>query len=125
MSNMTQAQRAALASAFIFPGAGLWLLGQRLRSAIFALPAAAIIALLFINLFKVALRLDAELQAEANKGNYALDLAYLWRELHSAVFASPYWAEGKWLLLAAWLLSILSSYFAGKKRDLAAAKHSS
>lgn len=118
MSTMTHAKRAAIASALIFPGAGLFMLGQRLRGCIFAIPAALIIGLLFINLFQVALQLSNELDANAKRGDFGLDLPYLWNTLHGAVFESPYWADGKWLLLAAWLCSIMSSYAVGKKRDV-------
>ncbi|AQT61500.1 hypothetical protein CBP51_12565 [Cellvibrio mixtus] len=118
MSTMTHAKRAAIASAFIFPGAGLFMLGQRWRACVFAVPSAVIIGLLFINLMQVALQLSNELDAKAKRGDFGLDLPYLWNTLHSAVFESPYWADGKWLLLAAWLFSIMSSYAVGKKRDL-------
>lgn len=118
MSTMTHAKRAAIASAFIFPGAGLFMLGQRLRGCVFAVPAALIIGLLFINLLQVALQLSNELDAKAKRGDFGLDIPYLWNSLHGAVFESPYWAEGKWLLLAVWLFSIMSSYAVGKKRDL-------
>lgn len=122
---MTHAKRAVIASAFIFPGAGLILLGQRLRGCIFALPAAAIIGLLLVNLFQVAAQLSDELKAKAARGDLQLDLPYLWHSLHNAFFSSPYWEQGKWLLLAAWLLSIISSYAVGKKLDLARSNASS
>ncbi|MFC3115635.1 hypothetical protein [Cellvibrio fontiphilus] len=117
-AGMSHAKRAAIASAFIFPGAGLFLLGQRLRGCIFAVPSALIIGLLFINLLQVAIQLSNELDERAKRGDFALDIPYLWQSLHNAVFASPYWEQGKWLLLAAWLFSITSSYAVGKKRDL-------
>lgn len=119
MSNMSYAKRAAIASALIFPGAGLFMLGQRLRGCLFAVPSAAIMGLLFINLMRVAMRLSQELDANAKHGEFNLDLPYIWNTLHNALFTSPYWVDGKWLLLAAWVLSIISSYTLGKKRDLA------
>jgi hypothetical protein len=125
MTTMNNAKHAAIASAFIFPGAGLFMLGHRLRGCIFAVPAAAIIGLLFINLFRVAIQLSNELDAKAKRGDFGLDISYLWNTLHNAVFESPYWADGKWLLLAAWLFSIMSSYAVGKKLDLAAQQSSS
>lgn len=118
MKTMNNAKRAAIASAFIFPGAGLFMLGHRVRGCIFAVPAAAIIILLLIHLFQVATQLSNELDAKARRGDFGLDIPYLWNTLHGALFESPYWAEGKWLLLAAWLFSIMSSYAVGKKLDL-------
>lgn len=114
----SQAKRAAILSATIFPGAGLFFLRHYLRGCIFALPAALVIIMLFKNLFAVAFRLNAEMAAEAEKGNYAIDISHMWNALHGALFTSPYWDQGKWILLASWILSIISSYFAGRKADL-------
>lgn len=115
---MSYALRAAISSACIFPGAGLFLLRQYLRGCIFAVPAALIILLLFINLFSTAFKISAELQRKADAGNFAFDVVAIFHQLHSALFTSPYWQDGKWILLASWLLSIASSYFVGKKMDL-------
>jgi hypothetical protein len=115
----SQAKRAAILSATIFPGAGLFFLRHHLRACIFALPAALVIIMLFKNLFTVAFKLNDELAAEAAKGNFMPDISHMWNSLHSAMFSSPYWEQGKWILLASWILSIISSYFAGKKADLA------
>jgi len=114
----SQAKRAAILSATIFPGAGLFFLRHYLRGCIFALPAALVIIMLFKNLFAVAFRLNAEMATEVEKGNYAIDISHMWNSLHGALFTSPYWDQGKWILLASWILSIISSYFAGKKADL-------
>ncbi|WP_062064792.1 hypothetical protein [Cellvibrio sp. OA-2007] len=119
----SQAKRAAILSATIFPGAGLFFLRHYARGCIFALPALLVVIMLFINLFSVAFQLNAELSAEAAKGNFAIDIAHMWNTLHGAIFTSPYWEQGKWILLASWLLSIVSSYFAGKKIDIAAQKN--
>ena len=117
--SFSQAKRAAILSATIFPGAGLFFLRHPVRACIFAVPALLVIIMLFVNLFSVAFQLNAEMRAEAAKGNFAIDIAHMWNTLHGAIFASPYWEQGKWILLASWLLSIISSYFAGKKIDLA------
>ena len=119
----SQAKRAAILSATIFPGAGLFFLGHYIRGCIFALPALLVIMMLFANLFTVALQLNAEMSAAAAKGHVAIDFAHLWHSLHGALFTSPYWEQGKWILLASWVLSIVSSYFAGKKLELAHVKH--
>ena len=115
----SQAKRAAILSATIFPGAGLFFLRHHVRACIFALPALLVIIMLFVNLFSVAFQLNAEMSAEAAKGNFAIDIKHMWNTLHGAIFASPYWEQGKWILLASWLLSIVSSYYAGQKIDIA------
>ncbi|HEY0894117.1 MAG TPA: hypothetical protein VGE32_13740 [Cellvibrio sp.] len=114
----SQAKRAAILSATIFPGAGLFFLRHHLRGCIFAVPAALVIIMLFKNLFAVAFKLNEEMAAEIEKGNMAIDIGHMWNSLHGAMFTSPYWEQGKWILLASWILSIISSYFAGKKADL-------
>lgn len=115
----SQAKRAAILSATIFPGAGLFFLRHHVRGCIFAIPAALVIIMLFKNLFAVAFKLNDEMAAEAAKGNFSFDIAHMWNSLHGAVFASPYWDQGKWILLASWVLSIISSYSAGQKIDQA------
>lgn len=115
---MSRALRAAIASACIFPGAGLFILRHYVRGSIFAIPAALILALMFNNLFSTAFAINEQLQQQAERGNFAFDVIALFHQLHNSLFASPYWQDGKWILLASWLLSIGSSYFVGKKIDL-------
>lgn len=117
--SLSKAKRAAILSATIFPGAGLFFLRSYVRGCIFAVPALIIILMLFKNLFAVALQLNEEMAAEAARGNFALDISHMWSTLHGSLFASPYWDQGKWILLASWILSIISSYFAGQKIDQA------
>lgn len=115
---VSYAMRAAVCSACIFPGAGLFMLRQHLRGCIFAVPAAVILLLLFKDLFAAAFRINDRLKEQAELGNFSFDFIALFHELHGSLFASPYWQDGKWILLASWLLSIASSYFVGKKFDL-------
>ncbi len=117
-NSLSYALRAAISSACIFPGAGLFLLRRYVRGCIFAIPAAWIVLMLFANVFSTAFAINAELQRQADEGNYAFDVVAIFHQLHSALFTSPYWQDGKWILLASWLLSIISSYFVGKKLDM-------
>jgi hypothetical protein len=114
---LSNAKRAAILSATLFPGAGLFFLRSYVRGCIFAIPALIIIVMLFKNLIDEAIKLNRELAEQAERGNLALDITHLWSSLHSALFTSPYWEQGKWILLASWILSIISSYAAGKKID--------
>lgn len=111
---MDNAKRAAIASAFILPGAGLFLLKHYIRGCIFAIPATLVVGALCINLLGAAVKLNNEIAGRMP----SIDLIMmLWNRLHTAMFESPYWDQGKWILLASWLLSIISSYYAGKKLD--------
>lgn len=116
---LSHAKRAAILSATIFPGAGLFFLRHYVRACIFAVPALIVVAMLFINLFSATIQLNKELAIQAERGIYALDISHLWSTLHSSLFTSPYWQQGKWILLASWILSIISSYSAGKRIDQA------
>lgn len=111
---MNNAKRAAIASAFIYPGAGLFLLKHYVRGCIFAIPATLIVGAMMINLMQITSALSQEIQGKILTPEL---LAYLWTSLHGAIYASSAWHEGKWILIASWLLSIISSYFAGKKQD--------
>jgi hypothetical protein len=115
----SQAKRAAILSATIFPGAGLFFLRSYVRGCVFAVPALVVIVMLFKNLFAVAFQLQDQMALEAERGNFMPDISHMWNSLHGAIFSSPYWQQGKWILLASWILSIISSYFAGQKLDQA------
>jgi hypothetical protein len=114
---MNYAKRAALASLFIFPGGGFFLLKQYVRGVLYAAPAAVVIVLLFKNLIEVTLKISEQLNQNIARGNLNIDLISLWSQLHGAFYSSPYWHNGKWILLVTWLLSGIASYYAGKKID--------
>jgi ABC-type amino acid transport system permease subunit len=117
-TTFSQAKRAAILSATIFPGAGLFFLRHYVRGCIFAIPALLVIIMLCKNLFTVAFQLQKEMAIQAERGHLMPDISHMWYSLHGAFFSSPYWQQGKWILLASWILSIISSYFAGQKADL-------
>lgn len=116
---MQNAKRAAIASAFIYPGAGLFLLKHYVRGCVFAIPATIVILMLFANLLHVSAELNREIAGQMISP--AL-IHMMWVKLHSAFYDAPTWQNGKWLLLASWILSIISSYSAGKQLDVANAK---
>src|SRR6188474_2989942 len=90
----SQAKRAAILSATIFPGAGLFFLRNYVRGCVFAIPALVIVVMLFKNLFTVAVQLQDEMAAEAARGHLMPDISHMWNSLHGAIFASPYWQQG-------------------------------
>ncbi len=113
---MNHAKRAAIASAFIYPGAGLFLLKHYVRGCIFAIPATLIVVAMMMDLLQAAAALQQDIQGESLTP--AL-IQHLWTSLHTALYESRALREGIWILLASWVLSIISSYFAGKKQDVA------
>jgi len=103
MSNST---KALLCSAFIFPGAGLWLLGERGRACVFALPAAVAI----INLTQGIWRIAQHVKEQLLSGELALDLPQIVAQVHLALAEASQLETSVWVFLAAWILGLASTY---------------
>jgi hypothetical protein len=119
---MTKAGKAALFSAIIFPGAGLWWLKHYKRACIFIIPA--IIALWYLTslLYNAILPAYTKMLRDIEEGIRVLDIntvLKLTQEIHNniAVVQSQLNAA-QFIFIACWLCSIVSSYFVGKKIDL-------
>lgn len=112
---MKKATRAALLSSLVFPGLGLIYLRHYVRGSIFAVPAALVLFLFFHFLQQQAALISAELTQHPEQ----LDIMQIAQQLHSAIYNSSIWQEGRWVLLASWILSIPSSYTLGQKIDRA------
>ncbi|MES2673996.1 MAG: hypothetical protein V4660_07120 [Pseudomonadota bacterium] len=112
---MQKSTKAALYSAFVFPGVGLFWLKQYGRGSIFFIPA--LIATLYI--MNGLLLVSGELNAKAalNPEIY-LDVTFLVSAITSSIVKNiPYLVQAKWFFITAWLLSIASSYFVGLSQD--------
>ncbi len=118
---MTATHKALLLSLFVFPGAGLWALGQRGRAMVFALPAAVAVIYLFQGIWQIAMSL-AEQSAEAI---LRLDFASVFAQVHTAVAQAEQLQTPVWVFIAAWILGLASTYSVGKlqeQKQLAAAQ---
>jgi hypothetical protein len=93
------------------------MLRQYKRGLIFALPVLVIIIMLFKQLLALATQIGADLSNHPEQ----LDILQISEQLHAQFYSSAYWVQGKWIILASWLLSIVSSYANGHKLDLAKA----
>jgi hypothetical protein len=71
---------------------------------------------MMMDLLQAAAALQQDIQGESLTP--AL-IQHLWTSLHTALYESRALREGIWILLASWVLSIISSYFSGKKQDVA------
>ncbi len=108
---MQKSTKAALYSAFIFPGAGLYWLKQYARGSVFFIPA--LIATLYIMNGLILVSGELNAKVETNPDAY-LDFPFLVSAIRSSISNNiPYLNQAKWFFIAAWLLSIASSYFAG------------
>lgn len=115
------ASRAALMSLLIFPGVGLIWLGERVRGAIFAVPVFVILMMWIRDIWSAAREYTDALVASSAPSFTEL-YAALFDKTHELLFASVWWQEGKMVLLASWLLSVVSSWVVGKRRDIALSK---
>lgn len=125
---MSKAAKAALFSALIFPGAGLWWLKHYWRACIFIIPSGLILMQICRLLAQVIAPVYKKILREAEIGLIdPFDLLGLYVRLYKDVFLAlePHQAQldfAKYILIACWLCSILSSYFAGKKMELQGAQ---
>ena len=120
-----KATKAALFSAFIFPGAGLWWLKQYLRACIFIIPCCASLWYIASKLYQGVAPVYTNLQRQAEEGLINVtDISGIYSklstEIHNSLAAQQsQLGAAEMILVACWLCSIVSSYFVGKKMDLA------
>lgn len=122
---MNKAKKAALYSALIFPGAGLLWLKQYVRAAIFIVPTLIALWYLCSTIYNAVAPVYAKMLSDAQEGILVVDpsdLSGLYLKLHHEIYQSIATHQGalevaKIVLIAAWLCSIISSYFVGKKME--------
>ncbi len=125
---MKKATKAALYSGLVFPGVGLLWLKQYARAAIFIIPTLTALWYLCSTIYHTIAPVYAKMLRDAEEGILVVDptnLTSLSLKLNQEIAQSLSAHQGaldlaKGILIAAWLCSIVSSYFAGKKLDLAA-----
>jgi len=121
---MTKAGKAALYSAIIFPGAGLWWLKNYTRACIFMVPAIVTLWYITSIIYKSVEPAYSKLQRDAAEGlidvfNFGGIYSKLSEEIHRSLAAQQsQLLTVEVILIACWICSIISSYFAGKKLDL-------
>ena len=111
---MKHSHRAALYSLVIFPGAGLWAIGEKKRALIFIIPCVIVCILMVANIMHIT----QEMTQKMVDGLIPFDVINLFLEVRRQIYADPAVRRYLLILIAAWLLSGLSSYFAGKKKEL-------
>lgn len=126
--SMNKANKAALLSALVFPGVGLWWLKHYARASIFVLSASVSLGYLINTLYRSIAPAYSKLLRDAEAGvivindrNFASVFNQLHHEIMQAVAAhQSQLSAAQYIFIACWLCSIMSSYFAGKKLDLSA-----
>jgi TM2 domain-containing membrane protein YozV len=114
---MSQALKAALFSAFIFPGSGQFLLKKHIRG---ALLASVSILCVWI-LLSTALEKAQEISRKIQSGEISLDIARITEEVSRlAAGSGTQQAEiATYVLLVCWLVGIVDAYWVGRLQDKA------
>lgn len=110
---MKPSTRAFIFSLLIFPGAGLWALGKKQRALMFIIPTSILLILLMVRLISITQSIINKMITQT----FSIDIKRLYLEVHSQLFSDPLIQQFLWLLLAAMILSSISSYFVGKKME--------
>ena len=122
-----KANKAALFSAIIFPGAGLWWLKQYVRASIFIVAAIGSLGYIITTLYNSIEPTYSKILRDAEEGLIVLDtttLLSMATKLHHEIYQNlaahqSQLNAAQFIFIAGWLCSIASSYFVGKKMDLA------
>lgn len=117
---MKKSTKAALYSGLIFPGAGLYLLKHYVRGSIFLLPALLAILYIIVGIFAVSRQVSAKIEQSPS---FFWDIGRLSSEISASIAIHiPLYHQAISLFVISWVISIISSYFAGKKQELDDAK---
>ena len=122
-----KANKAALFSAVIFPGAGLWWLKHYGRASIFIVSAIGSLGYIVTTLYNSIMPIYNKMLRDAEEGlivvdatNFSSIFTKLYQEMYQGVAAHQSQLNAaQFIFIACWLCSIASSYFVGKKMDLA------
>jgi hypothetical protein len=120
------ANKAALYSIFVFPGAGLWWLKQYKRACIFMVPTIGALWYIINILYSAIAPVYQKMLRDAEEGILVVDVSSfpsIYMKLHNEMYSSLSAQQAQLqaaevILVAAWLCSIAASYFVGKKMDL-------
>ena len=128
---MTKASKAALFSAIIFPGAGLWWLKHYVRAGIFIVSAIGSLGYIITTVYNSVAPIYNKMLRDAEEGlivvdatNFSSTFIKLYQEMYQGMAAHQSELNAaQFIFIACWLCSIVSSYFVGKKMDLENGTH--
>jgi hypothetical protein len=118
---MHKATKAALISAFIFPGCGHFYLKRKLRGAVFALFSAGCLYVLIT----YAVNIANDISDRILSGDIPLDINSLMAEVSSQLNGSPGDPQNiaTLLLLGCWSIAIIDSFILGRKLAIPDSSH--
>jgi hypothetical protein len=111
---MQKSTKAALLSAFVFPGAGLLWLKKYGHAAIFIIPAIAVIFYILSETKKIANALSTRIVDGSIPYDISVILSEITKMTHNPAL---HLSEAMWLFIACLVVSAVMSYSVGKKMD--------
>ncbi|WP_370980809.1 hypothetical protein [Agaribacterium sp. ZY112] len=115
---MSPAKQAALYSALIYPGAGLWHLRRHTFALVFIVPATLALIIVLIGVWQIAnVVADQAVQEILQSGKFNINIADIMQSIREGISTKPELVKAKWVLLIIWLISIITSYMYGLKSD--------
>ena len=109
--------RALFFSLAVFPGAGLWAIGEKIRALVFIIPCALACILMVSRIMSITQQITQRMVDEFIPLTVE-NFVSLFFDIRHQIYADSIIREYLLFLAIAWLLSGLSSYFAGKKKEL-------
>lgn len=110
------ANKAALLSAFLFPGSGHWFLQLYVRAAIFIGLSIFALGLFLGQVFELSQMIADQIL----KGTIAYDFGVLFQEIRqsvTAIYMSDNMRMARYLLLGVWVISTIDAYREGRRRQ--------
>lgn len=111
---MKISQRALIYSLLVFPGAGLWTLGEKIRALIFIIPCIIVCVFMLGDIMHIT----QEMTQKMVDGLIPFDVLNLFLEVRRQIYSDPGIRHYLVILIAAWILGALSTYFVSKQKNL-------
>jgi hypothetical protein len=111
---MQKSTKAALLSAFVFPGAGLLWLKKYGQAAIFIIPAIAVVFYILSETKRIANVLSAKIADGSIPPDISVILSEITKLTHDPALR---FSEAIWLFIVCLVVSAVMSYSVGKKME--------
>jgi hypothetical protein len=115
---MKKSTRGAIYSLLVFPGAGLWVLGEKKRALIFIIPTIIAVVLLMTRIFTITQNIANQLPITNLSIESFIDtFKVLYAETRTQIYQDSSVIHFLLVLLVAMIISSVFSYFVGKKQE--------
>lgn len=109
---MTKNNRALFYSLAVFPGAGLWTLGEKFRALVFIIPCILVSLFMMRDIMGITQAMTQQMV----DGLIPFNFLDLFLEIRRHIYADPKIRQYLIILVAAWALGGLSTYFVARKK---------